>query len=215
MRGLRRRSAVIGLVFCLGAAGLPPAGAYRFLHHRSSGPFLHHGEEGKLRWNRAVWGPGTEMKVAVPDDPNWARFEAIDGMEDVRRLVSEAMAQWSGLRTADIRWVLADPSEAGEAAVSVVVGLDAGAAGTALVAQRYGKDRPEIERCEVAVHFGVADVEFKELRDIVAHELGHCLGLAHHAPYPNAFIFPFQPERQWNSLWGDGEAAVRCGETAG
>ena len=199
---MRRRVALAGLLLSLCAGeGVRPAGAYRFLG-AGLDPFLHHGEYWKRRWNPAVWGPGATMKVAVPEDPLWEEFEAIRGMGDVRRLVSEALAQWSGVRTADIRWVLAEASEAGEAGVSILATSEEWAAGTAGLTQGIGKGYPETESCEVTVSSGMAHAEFQTLRQIVAHELGHCLGLFHHPAYPNAHL-PWLRVGDRLSMWGD------------
>ena len=195
-RGTATRVCLVLCVLCLGAGeGVPPASAYRFLTSggKKIGPFFPHGEEQKPRWNAAIWGLGTTMTVAVPDDPLWEKLDVIHGMEDARRLVSEAMAQWSAVGTADIRWVLAEPSGAGAAAVSVHVyddpGAAAGWAGVRDKLEHWG-DRGylDIQSCDVHINVTGSDQEFKRVRAVVAHELGHCLGLDHHAGPPNGSI---------------------------
>ena len=62
------------------------------------------------------------MTVAVPDDPRWVEtFDYFESMADVRRLVSEAAAVWSGIGTADIRWEVGESPVAGDAGVAVVI----------------------------------------------------------------------------------------------
>ena len=213
MRTFRWRRAaltVLALCLCAGAGG-HRAHAYRFLQTLvSRDPFVYGaGEEWKPRWDPAVWGPGTTLTVAVPDDPLWLEFDPIDSMEDVRRLVSEALGQWSGLGTADIRWVLAEAPGAGEAGVSVLA-REGGAAGFAGVRQRLGDHGyREIEKCEIQIYLPGA-LEFKGLRRIVAHELGHCLGLGHHMAVPNDFR-SFSNPAVSTSMWGRSGVMTRSG----
>ena len=95
-RGTATRVCLVLCVLCLGAGeGVPPASAYRFLTSggKKIGPFFPHGEEQKPRWNAAIWGLGTTMTVAVPDDPLWEKLDVIHGMEDARRLAADYGAE--------------------------------------------------------------------------------------------------------------------------
>ena len=152
-------------------------------------------------------GPGTTMTVAVPDDPRWVEtFDYFESMADVRRLVSEAAAVWSGIGAADIRWEVGESPVAGDAGIVVVI-----------------KDLPEdwpyrgwtdyrikrnagiwqLEGCEVVLDDGEDNVFLVRewMRWFFAHELGHCVGLHHHAEYPNLFLARFALPNP-ASMWG-------------
>ena len=202
---IRRTGALTCLFLCLGAGdGVRTADAYRFLGASGLlGPFVYgSGEDWKPRWDPAVWAPGTTMAVTVPADPRWVtEFEAIGSMDDARRLVFAALAQWSAIPTADIRW-WPDTSGRREGVVSVLVDEGNRFSGGAAPRYRWVNGMERIEGCRVYVHYPrAARHSTARLQKVLAHELGHCLGLAHHAPYPNGPVYRLDlPD--WTSMWG-------------
>ena len=203
---LVRRVAVPALVgSLLLAGGLRMAAGYRFYGSEFVlGPFLHgEGEQYKRGWDPEVWGPGTTMTVAVPDNPRWMEtFDYFESMADVRRLVSEAAAVWSGIGTSDIRWNVVDSPIAGEE--SIVVGIadrpEDSASGWAGYSFKRNGRVSQLEGCDVAVN-GPRTRRFRRsfVRGVFEHELGHCLGLQHHADYPNVWVRSW---KNWASMWG-------------
>ena len=205
MRSLRR----VGLLALAGslllAGGLRMAAGYRFQSEIIRGPFFHgEGEQFKDRWDPEIWGPGATMTVAVPDDPRWVEtFDYFESMADVRRLVSEAAAVWSGIGAADIRWEAGESPVAGDAGVAVVIkdAPEDGPGGWASYRFKRNAGIWQLEGCEVVL----ADREDngsrirKSMLFFFAHELGHCVGLHHHAEYPNLWW----PLDNWASMWGE------------
>ena len=202
----RRIAAAVCLALCLGAGdGVRPARAYRFVTgHPDMGPFLYGaGEEWKPRWDPAAWGPGMTMTVAVPDDPLWVEeFGAFHSMDDVRALVTDSLARWSEIGTADVRWRLGAVSEVGDSLVSVRL-FEGGAIGRTRYFMDVGSEgHQEVQKCLVRIFFpGAAEYSYVKMRRLVTHELGHCLGLAHPMSYPNVDLLLLN-RAEWTSMWG-------------
>ena len=205
MRSLRR----VGLLALAGslllAGGLRMAAGYRFQSEIIRGPFFHgEGEQFKERWDPEIWGPGATMTVAVPDDPRWVEtFDYFESMADVRRLVSEAAAVWSGISSADIRWEVGESPAADEKGIPVRLSdvPDPDFVAYAWVSLRLdAKGVLEIKRCNVNLNVpSVRGLLRNDMRWLIAHELGHCADLDHHAEYPNIWV-PGRRDRP--SMWG-------------
>ena len=160
------------------------------------------GSEFAKRWAADVWGPGEELvwQVAPQSD-----FEVLfDSPEGVLPYVERALAAWSELSTADIAWRLDGVGDAidTEAARSdgrntILIEPLEGASGVAWVwSDRSDVGGPwEIRGCDVVMsQDGWAEIPeyvteenrepYRETRRewstfLLAHEFGHCLGLAH------------------------------------
>ena len=209
MRSLRR----VGLLALVGslllAGGLRMAAGYRLgATEYVVLPFLFgEGEQHKKRWDPEVWGPGTTMTVVVPDDPRWVEtFDYFESMADVRRLVSEAAAVWSGIGAADIRWEVGESPVAGDAGIAVVIkdAPEDGRAGWASYRSKRNAGIRQLEGCEVVLadrdDGGLGNTR-NGMRWFFAHELGHCLLLQHHAEYPNLSWLGSR-YRALASMWG-------------
>ena len=199
---MRRAAALVSFVCCLTAGdGAREADAYRFLGDGRLGPFFHDAGETKPLWDPAVWGPGQTVTVAVPDDPRWLGSGSLRSMAELRRLVSEAMRMWSRLGSADILWVVG-ASDCGEAPICIVVREDIGA-GRAGWFRDFGLEgRLEARRCQVWINPSYEEGDLARLRVLIAHELGHCLGLHHQWQYPNRVPYPTEEGTDWLPMWG-------------
>ena len=194
--GSRRTALLACLFLSLGMGhGAKPAEAYLFLWEDHFSPSLNTFVYGrgeyptKPRWDPAVWAPEMTLTVTVSDSPLWTAMDAFDNMTEVRRMVSRALATWSDLGSADIRWRLGGGSvQTGQDGIWILIKDDAnrtaGAASPRFTSQR-------IHGCEITVE-GLQLAHRSEMifEQIVAHELGHCLGLGHTAPFPNSRFFP-------------------------
>ena len=183
----RRTVALACVVLPLSGSGARITEAYSILNHRIAGFGLYGaGEEWKLRWDTAVWAPGTTLTVAVSDDPRWLASSRFRSMEEVREEVSEALRRWEDIATADIRWRVGTTIGEEAAAVQIELREDLTRGARAFVSVVRG-DEAVIDRCTVRINPGALD--FQSLRFVFVHELGHCLGLGHPPPHPNDDYF--------------------------
>ena len=195
----RRTAALACVVLPLSGSGARITEAYAILNYRIVGFGLYGaGEEWKLRWDAAVWGPGTTLTVAVPDDPRWLASSRFRSMVEVRAEVSAALQEWEGVATADIRWRVGTAVGEEAAALQFVLreGLPRG--GLAFVSVVRGNEAV-VDRCEVLLDPGFLDS--LSLRNLFVHELGHCLGLGHPPPHPNDGYFFHSRGYDLPSMW--------------
>lgn len=183
--GRALRWAVLGAaVLLVETAGPGDSHGYRFLWEGPTGAadeFYRVGSrfrEPPRHWNPEVWGPGKVLPFVLVNSPDWGV-----PIEEVRRLVEEGMAAWSGIETADIRWRLeriATPDE------------DLGRASRITATFHGSESYPHVRLLGEAEHFNLAPVinyachvvlpplvVRNGMSDTIAHEFGHCLGLDH------------------------------------
>ena len=185
------RVVLAAALFLTVGAGPFRASAYLFSFGTpNEGAFLHDdGRQTKPRWAPHIWGPGMTVTVAVPEDPLWLEVEGIGSMEEARGLVRSALAAWSTVGTADIRWRVRHPVEEDEAELAVKfekLGKTARAAAAGLDIRRDPDGVSHIYSCGVELneeHEALFSLDWAYR--VVVHEFGHCLGLAHGARYPN------------------------------
>lgn len=182
-------------------SGAGPSGAYRLLPPDDR-QVLPARAADAVRWDPAVWGPGSSLTFVVSDSPGWsARFETPD---EALPFVERALAAWSDIPTADIRWrvegVEAGPGLAldGRNTISVKDDPPASAA-LAAVWEKPGAATRSLVECDVVLPQRpvVEDLDGLGL-SVLLHELGHCVGLAHAAIHPG----------YWTSLEEDTGSAV-------
>ena len=201
----RRTAALACVVLSLSGSSARTTEAYAVLNHRMVGFGLRSaGEEWKLRWDAAVWAPGTTLTVAVPDDPRWLASSRFRSMVEVREEVSESLRQWQDIGTADIRWRVGTAVETEAAALEVVLRDGLSRDAQVFISVPRGNEAV-LDRCKILID--PESLDSSALRYTFVHELGHCLGLDHPPPHPNDgyFFFPrgydaYSPY----SMWGYG-----------
>ena len=109
----RRRGRLVGLVLCLVGVFSGGAHGYRFYWSSPDGSLVPKAAAAE-RWDPALWGPGATLRFFVAADPAWtARWEDDEGetqppafevVEEALPFVTEALAAWSAVGSADIRW---------------------------------------------------------------------------------------------------------------
>ena len=194
-RSRRRRASLVLAVVALAALGLGARGgaAYQFLWEQwwELG-YTDFSTEPPLFWDPDVWPPNGVLSFALVDSPGWS----LD-IEEVRRIAEEAMAFWSSIPTADIRWevgqiVSEGPRRFGSSNPNPVAIAVTDYNSHALLEYRYVRDnypKHDWERGEiVGCRIGITALEHddrspakrrKDLYGVLIHELGHCLGLDH------------------------------------
>lgn len=194
---------------CFGRVGLAAgllvliasgAAGYRFYPANDHGPRIVHAE-GAVRWSAGEWSSGRVQDWVIADHPGWTNtFVDQEGegqpppfarTADAIPFVREAMAAWSAIPTADIRWRLSGV-ESGPGnerddrnTVTVVENEDDSFAGRAFLWLRSFFGGPwELVECDIELIPSAAALLGSDDRRSLAttiHEFGHCIGLAHSA----------------------------------
>lgn len=166
------------------ASEVPRVEAYR-LYDGGSTDFIATSEEA-VRWAPEVWGPGAELEWQLEAAPEWAANP--DAGERALAAVREALAQWSGIPGADIRWTVVGPTDPSlgewtrDSASRIYLSTAGGFAGAGVWFRRNAADeRWEIAECDV----GAAAQGSEGLAvGTLAEDLGACLGLGPSADPP-------------------------------
>ena len=190
------------------------ASGYRFYPANDDGSQIVHAESA-VRWSAGEWGPGRVQDWVIADHPGWTDpFVDREGetqpppfarTADAIPFVREAMAAWSAIPTADIRWRLSGV-ESGPGnerddrnTVTVVENEDDSFAGRAWLWWRSFLGGPwEFIECDIELIPGAAALLGSDDRRSLTttiHEFGHCLGLAHSAR-----------RSEWAAYWGPSSA---------
>ena len=174
----RRWVLLASALVLLEAAGPGASGGYRLAGEGFGGGWLRYrvGSQffkPRIPWLADVWGPGDTLTWYLVDSPEWGAFAA-----DVRQAAEEAVAAWSGIESADIRWDLEvihpDDDRSRHAPARIVPGEGYAQSGW----RGFNPVETRKASCTVGVHPGPLD----GVRFVLLHELGHCLGLSH-PPY--------------------------------
>ena len=205
--GPRSRRLACGLAVL--AAGLLSGGdgyGYRFYWHRDDVRLRV--SENATRWDSAAWGPRDTLRWLIANDPGWTTgWESVtpEGAtraedppfrraRDAAPFIAEALAAWSAIRSADIRWEVTGVEEGpgygrdGRSMVTTLTDEDFGVEGAGAYAttwhERRGGPGPEWEfvECDVVLSSAAAAVlgsDDPANLAILIHELGHCIGLDH------------------------------------
>ena len=198
--GRPTRGVLLGLTVAL---LLPEGGAdaYRFLaYHRNKD--VPRARDAQL-WSSTHWGFDDSLAWVVADDPGWtagwqgrygARIPApFRNRDDVLAPVGEALAAWSRIESADLRWRVSGLREGAEVRLdglnAITVDPDEGVAAYAVGWERSSQVYNDwhIVECDIglnpetAVGLGESDLS------ILIHELGHCVGLDHAAVAPHSY----------------------------
>ena len=189
-RGRRPRRPRAGVRIAAGAAALAalvllPARsgvAYRFDSFYTVGPATP-STASAVRWDEA----DLPIVFRIADN-DLARRASLDA---VRAVIEEAFAAWNRVPTSRIRVELGDdPIPAGEFGAQgineIVLTADSGRGGSAGI-RRY--DSESIRECDIGLNAGRyshprSQGVRADLKYLVMHELGHCLGLQHSEMYP-------------------------------
>ena len=201
-RAVRSKWVLTGILLCV-AVALPgsEAGGYRFFRAFDDDPYPP-SAGGAMRWHPRIWAPGEMLTWVVADDPGWTsswvdssgetREPPFGNPADVVPFFRTALEAWSGLGTADIRWEVSgvDPSvdhvEFDDDRPTFFVDPDANAGSYARRTVKRWRGGWVISDCDVPLSpWAAAAVDENPWwPQVLIHEVGHCLGLAHAGAYP-------------------------------
>ena len=146
------------------------------------------------RWDPAVWGPGRTLQFVVADSPGWtepwedSRGEEQDppfaSAEDVIPFARKALAFWSAPASTDIQWSVAGAGGELHAERDHVNAIRMHPFGHGASYAHIWDRNGVIVECDVSLNpRHTRDLEGRAL-EVLIHEFGHCLGLAHSAMFP-------------------------------
>ena len=160
------------------------------------------------RWAPRAWAPGAELVIHVADDPDWAvRF---DSPEDALPYVKEALAFWTAVARADIRWRVGGLHEGEEKAPDGRHVVSVAREGTSYAVPWFTTNEQglwEIVECDIVLsagHVAIRDDRPDSDRDdrqgaALIHELGHCLGIDHPEISPTVLAtLPWSKSSVWS-----------------
>ena len=198
------------------------AQAYRFIleEERVRSESLPHREPYSpvpaFRWSSEIWPPGGELIFRLYESSDW--MMVFEDIEEVKRALEEAMAEWSSIESADISW-------------SVEVRPDGPRSPDAAWVRVEESDRPF--RTEKGISGGFShrnchmvvsrrflnDATKSEVRFGFRRELGHCLGLDSPGSYTPFSWRPseYRSPSGWNRepLMGDGTGLLTADDIVG
>ena len=149
---------------------------------------------GAARWDPAVWGPGRTLHFVVAASPGWtepwedARGEEQDppfaSPEDVIPFARRALAFWSAPPSTDIHWSVAGVGGELHAERDHVNAIRMHPFGHGASYAHIWDRNGVIVECDVSLNpRHTQDLEGRAL-EVLIHEFGHCIGLAHSALFP-------------------------------
>ena len=202
------------------------AQAYRFaLEHEALRSDIRPGREPyspipALRWSFARWRPGAELSIRLYESPDWTNV--FENIEDVKRTLEDAMAEWSSIESADIFWSVRVMPEGPRGPYPAWVRVEeSGRPFRTEGAIGIGDDGTfSLHDCHVVVSREfLRDASKAEVRFGFRQELGHCFGLRH----PGSFTpFSWRPlvyrsPSGWNHepLMGDGTGPLTADDIVG
>ena len=153
------------------------------------------------RGGKHVWASRATLPVVLVEDELWLNgFPTID---DVERQVEAALATWSRLETADIRWEVVRRTTANQAPNEGELWVRPTDGNNAFARLTYRQDMEGdeyIASCEVNLRTPRDSETAREYDGfdegahwVLVHELGHCLGLRHAHGYAPDHDW-YQPE---------------------
>lgn len=189
------------LVWIVIASPGPDARGYRFFSAADEDPYPPTAA-GARRWDPRIWASGEMLTWVVADDPGWTsswidssgamREPPFGSPADVVPFFRRALEAWSDLGTADIRWEVSgvDPSLDHAAfdddRPTFFLDPEANAGSYALASQKRWRGAWVTSDCDVPLspHAATEVDENPWWPQVLIHEVGHCLGLAHAGAYP-------------------------------
>lgn len=185
-----RRLAVGCFIATIGAAGNPGrVEAYRFYSLRDANPILSAAEAS--RWDIADFPLRFHLQDNIPDYLEEGQW---------RGIVEDGLAEWTAIRTADIRLSLepdlveGDGADSGDERLTIGWVSSEGETWSGRAHPVFRVSTHQLVHCDITMNAdrfrewlddGLdPDVVYDLVRDTVVHEVGHCLGLRHTEPHP-------------------------------